>query len=298
MKNKTNQPLISVVMPVYNAEKYLKQAIQSILAQTYQNFEFIIVNDRSTDKSREIIQKYQKKYPRKIRFIDLKRNLNKGGDASANIGLKHAKGKYIARMDADDIACSTRLKKQVAYLDSHPEVFLVGSNAYVIDKSGKKIGEKLVPENTIEILKACFTFHPIIHPSSMFRRIINKKKFLYPIKYSANNDYYTFFKLICQGYKFVNLEEKLLKYRIHNHNATFVDMRKQFVNTLKIRLSIVSNYKYKPSIKNIAMLIAQSIVALTLPENMLLKIYFLAKGFIKKEELIASFNFAFVRKFI
>src|SRR5574340_1133697 len=207
MKKNNSQPLVSVIMPVYNAGEYLVEAIDSIIKQTYRNFEFIIINDNSSDESWKIIRRYQKKYPRFIKTVNLTKTMNRGGDACANEGLKKAKGKYIARMDADDIAFPKRLEKQVGFLEKNPNIFLVGANAWVIDKKGKIIGKKEEPSTTSAIYKAYFTFHPIIHPVSMFRRKIGKDQFFYPKKFSANNDYYIFFKMLCQGSQYINLKE-------------------------------------------------------------------------------------------
>jgi len=293
MKN-LSKPLLSVIMPAYNSKNYIKEAINSVLNQTFQDFELIIIDDASTDSTINIIKSFQKKYPSKIKIIQAEKNLNCGGDKCANEGLRIATGKYIARMDADDVADTTRFEKQIKYLKTHPRVFLVGSNAYVIDKTGKVIGEKIEPLSSREIYRAYFGFHPLIHPTCMFKRKLkNGTTFKYEIKHSANNDYYTFFKLICQGYKFVNLEDKLLKYRIHDSNATYVNMKKKFINSLKVRLAMVANYNYIPTPKDILILGAQTGVVLVLPERMLLKIYFLAKGIIKKEDLIPAFNLPF-----
>lgn len=280
-ENKNTQPLISIIMPVYNAGSFLVPAIESILNQTYQNFEFIIINDNSTDNSWEIIKKYQKKYLKKIKAINLKRTLNRGGDACANYGLKIARGKYIARMDADDIAHPQRLEKQVDFLEKNKNVFLVGTNAKVIDKTGKIIGKKLVPLTNEEIYQSFFTFNPIIHPSVMYRRSIGKKRFFYPKKFSANNDYYVFFKLICQNYKFANLKEKLLYYRIHGENDTFKNIKQKFFNTLKTRLIMWFKYNYQPSLKQWLINIIQTIIILTLPEKLIFYIYLLTKNIIK-----------------
>ena len=238
-KASMGKPLVSVVMPVYNAQDYLAEAINSMLSQTYQNFELIIIDDASKDSSPEIIKRYQKKFPKKIKIITVKKNLNRGGDHCANLGIEIAKGKYIARMDADDISLPHRLEKQVEFLEKNPKVFLLGSNAYVIDKRGKVIGDKLEPSSSEEIYKSYTRFHPIIHPSAMCRRLINGRKFLYKIKYNANNDYYTFFSLLCQGFVFRNLDEKLIYYRIHETNDTFVNIKGKLINTLKIRFEMI-----------------------------------------------------------
>ncbi len=296
MKKATKQekPLVSVIMPVYNAGNFLVPAIESILKQTYQTFEFIIVDDASDDTSPAILAKYAKRFPKKIRLITLKRNLNRGGDSCANKALSFARGKYIARMDADDIAHPKRLEKQVAFLETHPEIVLVGSNAYVINKEGKRIGIKSEPLTSDAIYKSYMTFHPLIHPTTMVRRIIGKKIFRYKIKYNANNDYYTFFSMLCQGYQFANMKEKLLYYRIHGKNDTFVNMKGKFMNTLRIRLEMLFSYGYKPSIKGITTTAAQTVIIFLLPEKVIPQIYFLTKG-IKKLSL-PSLSFIHPRK--
>jgi len=273
-------PLVSIVMPVYNAQDYLEEALESIIGQTYPKIEIIIVDDNSSDSSLEIVRQFKVKYKgMKIKIVALKRRLNSGGDRCANEGIKFARGKYIARMDADDIATPKRIETQVEFLESHTNTFLVGSNAYVIDKEGKIIGEKLEPLSNEDIYKSYFRFHPLIHPTCMFRRLLkNKSAFKYQIKHSANNDYLTFFKLICKGYKFANIEEKLLYFRVHGRNATFENMKKNYINTLKIRIHVMLKYRYIPSPKDLGNLLAQTAVVMLLPEKTLLEIYFMAKG--------------------
>ncbi len=293
---KLNKSTLSVIMPAYNSESYIEQAILSVLNQTYKDFEFIIIDDNSTDSTLKIINKFARKDSR-IRVLQSGRNLNCGGDKCANLGLKAAQGEYIARMDADDISYPTRFEKQIKFLEDNKNIFLIGSNADVINHEGEIIGEKTEPLSSEAIYKAYFGFHPLVHPTCMFRsKLKNGKRFEYKIKYSANNDYYTFFRLICQGYKFVNMDERLIKYRIHSHNATFVHMKHKFVNSLKIRLSIVHNYGYRPSFKDVVMLCAQTMTVMLLPERVLLKIYFLAKGIISKEDILSSFRPALFRK--
>lgn len=322
-KRKLSQILVSVIMPVYNAEAFLGEAIESILKQTYQHFELIIVDDASTDRSADIIKSYKKRFSRKMKVIRMKHNLNRGGDACANEGIKIARGKYIARMDADDIAHPERLEKQVAYLKKHPNVFLVGSNAYVIDAAGTVLGEKNEPIHHKDIYKNYAIFHPLIHSSVMVRRVVphgiysssksgvtpdasrssskrfesissrlrpplarlrsNSKIFQYDIKYSANNDYYTFFRLLCEGKQFVNLKEKLIYYRIHRDNNTFVHVKEKYLNTLKVRFLMVKEYGYKPTVQAIIATTVQSLILFTVPEWISTKLYLFSKGIVKIE---------------
>ncbi len=282
MKNMSNnKPPVSVIMPVYNAGRYLRASIESMLKQTYQNFEFIIVNDASSDNSLEIINQYKKRYPAKIKVITLAKNLNRGGDSCANLAIQHAKGAYICRMDADDVSHPERIEKQVAFLEKNKDYFLVGSNAYVINADGDTVGTKIEPTSYEDIYKSYFTFHPLIHPSCMYRRIINGKIFQYSIKYSANNDYYTFFQLICSGHKFANLKDKLLYYRIHGKNDTFVHIKRKFINTLRIRYTMVRHFSYAPTVKQLVVTVLQAGVALLLPEKVTAMIYFVTKGIVK-----------------
>lgn len=285
MKNKTMKPLVSVIMPVYNAGDFLVEAIKSILNQTYKNFELIIINDASNDNSWQIISKFKKQYPKKIKAVRLKRNLNKGGDVCANIAFTMARGEFVARMDADDIACSQRLEKQVNYLLTHPNIFMVGSQAWVINRQGEVIGEKKVPLGSESIYKNYSIFHPMIHSSVMLRKDEIKRKNLYQIKYSANNDLLTFFEFL-KTKKFVNLTDKLIYYRVHGKNDSLTSIKTKYLNTLKIRLRAVRKLGYKPSFKAIVLNLVQFLTVMFLPEKILFLIYMLAKGIYTPGQLV------------
>ena len=137
---KANTPQITVLMPVYNGEKYLRQAVDSILNQTFKDFEFLIINDGSTDKTLAILQEYKNK---RVKIINNKKNI--GLTKSLNKGLKLAKGKYIARMDADDISLSNRLRKQIDFLDKHNKIGVLGTQMKIINNSNKIVGEYKTP---------------------------------------------------------------------------------------------------------------------------------------------------------
>jgi glycosyltransferase involved in cell wall biosynthesis len=160
-------PKITVVMAVYNEDEYLSTAINSILKQTFEDFEFLIIDDGSTDKTPEIIEHYAEQDNR-IRY--LANQANKGLPASLNKGIEHASGKYIARMDADDISLPRRFEKQIEYLDSNPSVHVVGSYASLIGKNGECLGKKTFPQGgrNPEGLKREGPRVP--HPSVMMRR--------------------------------------------------------------------------------------------------------------------------------
>lgn len=275
---KQRMPLVSVIMPVYNAGNFLCEAIESILSQTYQNFELIIINDASTDQSGKVIREYVNKYPNKIKAVHLKKNINGGGDAAGNVGFALAKGEYIARMDSDDIADPIRLEKQVRYMQTHKTIDVLGSCAEVINAKGEVTGEKNVPLTHKEILQEFFTFHPMIHPTVMVRRSSIIGNVLYSQQLPSNNDYLTFFKLIMTGKRFANLPDKLLSYRLHGTNDSLLKLKRNFVNSLRTRHIAVTQLGYKPSLFAVLKLISQCIVVFVLPERVAVEIYLLVRG--------------------
>jgi len=292
-KNTLNNPLISVIMPVYNAGGFLVEAIESIVKQTYKNIELIMINDASTDDSYSAMLKYKRAYPKVIKIINLAHNLNRGGDSCANLGIKAAEGSFIAKMDADDIAHPQRLEKQVKFLLNNPDIFLVGSNAHVIDQHGAIVGEKEEPITPEAILKESIYFNPIIHPTVMFRNIPKLKKF-YQIKYATANDYFTFFSLQCRGYKFANLPEKLLFYRIYGQNSSLKNIKKGLITNLIIKYDILKKYKYPLTAKAVFMNILYGLAGLILPQKVNLYLYLISKHIITldsiKKSLIAPFQ--------
>lgn len=205
--------MISVIMSVYNAEKYLREAIESILDQSFDDFEFIIVDDKSIDNSAHIIKSYAKRDNR-IKYI--KNDTNRGLTYSLNKALKLAKGKYIARMDADDISIKERLEVQYNYLENNKDVFLLGTSAYNIDEDGEIVGERNIPLEYEKIKKKINLVNPIIHPSVMFR----KKDVLAIGGYNENfkkvQDYELWFRIIANGLKVENLKDRLLYYRVNS----------------------------------------------------------------------------------
>lgn len=287
MKKKVNKPLVSIIMPVYNAGDFLREAIESILNQTYKNFELIIIDDASTDDSWNIISSYKKRFPKKVRAFRLVKNLNKGGDVAGNIGFSLARGEFIARMDADDIALPQKLEKQVAFLLNNPKISVLGSSAYVIDKDGKVLGEKIVPFSNEKIYREYFVFHPMIHPTMIIRKGAIKTKKLYKINYSANNDYLTFFEMISKGVKFANLKEKLLCYRVHGKNDSLVNPKIKFKNSLRIRSRAILEFGYRPTLFSLIKLLVQSFVVFILPEKLIVPLYMVARGIAKPTDYVS-----------
>ncbi len=211
-----DKPLVSVIMATYNEpEKYLRESIESILNQTFKDFEFIIVLDNpNNEKAEKIIKDYQKK-DKRIIFIKNKKNLGLAG--SLNKCIEIAKGKYIARMDADDIAFKERIEKQFKYMENNKDVDLLFSWVYFIDENGKIIKEfKPSKEKVKNLRKYFFKEHLLVHPTLMARCEVLRKN-----KYDENQgseDFELWMRLIVKDYKFDVIEEFLLKYRIPRGN--------------------------------------------------------------------------------
>jgi len=207
-------PKISVIMSAYNAEKYIAEAIESILNQTFKDFEFIIINDSSTDDSLKIIKKYKNK-DRRIVLINNKKNI--GLTKSLNKGLKIAKGKYIARMDDDDISLSNRFQIQFNFLKKNKEIFLVGAGTIIINKNGKCIKKSIPIANRFKIKNILNKKNFFYHSTIMFRNI---HKIFYREKMLYVEDYDLYLRLIDKGYSLTNIKKPLLKYRISDNSMT------------------------------------------------------------------------------
>lgn len=208
------RPLISVIMPVYNGEKYLREAIDSVLAQTYHDFELLLINDGSTDKSKEIILSYND--PR-IRYIENEKNLRL--IATLNRGITLSQGDLIVRMDADDVCMPNRFEEQVAFLNKHDDIDLCGSWAIRIDGEGKTTG-RIKNIDSPELLK-CATYFtcPFVHPSMMIRARVLKANYYNP-DFPDVEDTELWHRLGLQGCKMANIPHYLLKYRWHGENIS------------------------------------------------------------------------------
>lgn len=160
-------PKVSVVMSVYNESRYISVAIKSILNQTFNDFEFLIIDDGSSDKTPEIIEHYAEKDDR-IRYII--NETNKGLPASLNKGVEAANGEYIARMDADDKSLPKRFERQVEFLETNPDVHVVGCNVHIIGRNGEYLGDRKFPHKGRDPETLQKQGAQIVHPSVMMRR--------------------------------------------------------------------------------------------------------------------------------
>lgn len=235
-------PTISVVMSVYNADKYLDEAIESILNQTYKDFEFIIINDGSTDKSLEIIEKYKNQDER---IVIISRE-NRGLIASLNEGIEKATGKYIARMDADDISLAERFQEQVEFMEKNTAIGVCGTWVEVFGQNRKDTLWKL--PSTDEEMKPRLLFSvTFAHPSVMIRKsILDNNKLYYNEDYNAIEDYKMW--LDCSKFtEFANIPKVLLKYRyLDTSLSKTADSAKddsRYISTKKVFRQVLENLK-------------------------------------------------------
>ena len=206
-------PLISVCMPVYNAERYVSEAIESVLSQTFKDFEFLILDDGSTDGSLAILKGYAERDPR----IRLTSRPNKGLAPTLNELMNQARGEFVARMDADDISLPERLERQADYLRNHPDCVIVGCHALVIDSDGDPICVWF-KDSGHEILDAQNLLGnrgtSLCHPAVIMRRQPVLEVGRYYERFRIGEDLDLFPKLSERG-RLANLPEALLKYRTH-----------------------------------------------------------------------------------
>lgn len=212
---------LTVLMPVYNAQKYIAQAIESILNQSFTDFEFIIIDDCSTDKTASIIKTYD---DIRIRFFTNERNL--GISATLNKGIILATANYIARMDADDISYPQRLEMQFNYLKSNPSCGFVSSLVRVVSEDGRLLR---VDDFKSEFYYYNLTFSCwIYHSSVMYRTDVVKSVGMYTEVYSED---YELFWQISRNYKFYNIPEILLDYRVTDHSLHQVLKKEEYLET-------------------------------------------------------------------
>jgi len=209
-------PPITVVMPVYNCERYVAEAVESILAQTFRDFEVLIIDDGSTDGSRVILERYAER-DRRIRLVS---RPNTGIVGALNEGLAMARGELIARMDADDIALPERFERQVAYLREHPEVVCLGSVVQNIDEAGRFLFEEHHAMDHEEIEEIALRgYCPLAHPSMMMRREAVLAINGYDPELALAEDTDLVLRLGERG-KLVNLPQILQKYRWHDQSIS------------------------------------------------------------------------------
>ncbi len=270
------QPLVSIIIPVYNGERFLKEALDSVVGQSYPRLECIVVNDGSTDKTWKILKTYRKRFPKIFRVYQLPQN--QGESPTANFAIGKSRGTYIARGDSDDVMHKERIKKQVRYMETHPFLVALGSQAKVIDERGQRIGHKATPLTNKEIYRFMAFVNPMIHPSVMYRKaLLPNLPHLYTQSLDCANDYNTYFELLQFG-KFANLPEELVSYRIHGANKSLYNLKEKFWTDTKIRFNAIKRLNYKAPVLMFPAIFVQMVLVTILPEKTLKELLFYLRG--------------------
>lgn len=233
-------PLLSVLTPAYNREKYIGEAIESVQAQAIEDWEMLIIDDGSTDKTVDVVKAYQAKDQR---IILLENPKNLGISATRNHGLQHIKGKYVAMLDSDDVFLPNKFQKQIDFLENHPEIGVLGAWAQHIGRSNRQF----TPEELDGQLRARSLYRcPLVHSSTIIRTsVIEAGNIRYNENYPASNDYDFWVKALPYT-KFHNLQEHLVQYRKHDQNISVTnrgDQKKYRVASSRLAFKNVLNWE-------------------------------------------------------
>lgn len=254
MSEMNNQKIVSVVMPVYNAEQTVVEAIESILVQSFQDFELILVNDGSTDGTAAILERYAMD-PR----IRIHEQSNQGVTKSLNAGIALARGKYIARADADDFSDRRRLEIQHDFLERNPEVVLVASDFEKLYPDGKTKRIELPPDHA-SLARQLFVANNIMHGSVMFRRDAFRQAGGYAEEWRHLEDFELWFRMLRLG-RFASIPQPLSTLRVYEGSVSALHEREQTVGRLKVLVRELKEGRYsiqygrfllKPSLKALA----------------------------------------------
>jgi len=224
-----NMPLVSVIMSVYAEPiEWLRLSIESILKQTYNNFEFIIINDNPQYfEGISLLNEYAQK-DKRIKLVFNKENI--GLTKSLNIGIKESQGKYIVRMDADDVSMPERIAKQVGFMENHSDIVASGTGCYQWNNEKEKIAHRRTKNK--ELRSKLIFDSPIYHPTAIFRRVVDDEIVKYDESFRYSQDYALWISLM-EHHKLSNIDEPLIKYRISNQQISTAKHEEQNVYALR-----------------------------------------------------------------
>lgn len=263
-RKKNTPPLLSVIMPVYNAENTLSQAIKSVARQTFRDWELVIIDDASTDSSWQIISKFAKKNS-KIRAYQNDRKVGRTKTLNREIAL--SRGDFIARMDATDIALPERFKVQIGYLASNPKTIAVGGQCLIINEKGKITGERKLPTDFADIYKYILKFCPTLQPTIMFA----KKRLPYDFQY-----YNTGFSFV-EGLEFLfrifkygrveNVSDYILLQRQVSKNLSPLEAKKTEILVFLSHVNGILAHGYRPNAEGVIYAISNLFLTIFVPKK-------------------------------
>lgn len=276
--NQKNNPRISVLMPAYNAEKYISTAMESILRQSFSDFEFIVIDDCSTDETWRIISEYAQK---DSRIVPLRNQENLKIAATLNRGIEIARGKYIARMDADDWSYLDRLGKQFKFMERNPKIVISGGTMAVCDQNLNLLNLRKYQKRDQEIREKIFRYSPFCHATTIYKTSEAKKIGGYNEKFFAAQDYDFYFRIGQLG-KFANLEDRLYKMRTNPEGISLNRAKNQEKFTLYIRIKAAVEYGYSMSFSDKMYFFFQYLSMFFIPAKIKFQIF----NFLRRKEII------------
>ncbi len=233
-------PLVSVILPTYNREKYIARAIESVWKQSYENMELIVINDASTDGTGNLINNLAKDNPK---IIVLHNEVNLGMVASFNKAINVAQGKYIARLDDDDVWCSgEKIEKQVDFLEKNPAYCLVGGGVIKVDKHDKEIVRYLLPKEDEDIRKTILVNNTFAHTTVLFRKDTFLEVGGYDEQFPFVQDWDLWLKMGKVG-KFYNFQEFFVRYLDQEHNDPYHYRNYKIRRNLKMNIKLRKKYQ-------------------------------------------------------
>ncbi|MBV8197723.1 MAG: glycosyltransferase [Candidatus Eremiobacteraeota bacterium] len=247
---------VTVLLPVYNGETYVGKAIESVLTQSFRDFELLALDDGSHDRTPEILARYAAIDPR-VRVL---RHDNRGVGYTLNRGLREARGRYIAELGSDDLALPDRLEKQVTFFDAHDDYVAAGGYLLIIDCNDRGIGLRSYPTSD-ERLRACMLlYNPFGSPAMMYRRDDALAAGGYTDRFSTCEDYDFMLRLAKRG-KVANLPEPLTAYRFHGASTKSTKTLAQLRDTVAIKRVAFAEYGYRATLVARAVNLAQDVLA-------------------------------------
>lgn len=235
-----NSPTVTVITAAYNAASFIRESIESILHQTFTQFEYIIIDNASIDQTWAVIQSFRGKDPR---IVAIRNETNLGIAGNRNKALTFAKGEFIVWQDADDISLPTRIERQLRYMRERPDVGIVGGFLQVFNKHGDQ-GIRRYFEHDHDLRKRIFMYSPVAQPAAMIRRECFSRVGVYDTKLGPADDIEMSFR-IGSKYKFANLQEIVLRYRVHTNSATFTSLKNMELGTITARKKYSHSAAYR-----------------------------------------------------
>ena len=261
-------PRVSVIMPVYNAERYLEKAARSILDQSFADIELIAIDDGSTDSSPAILERLA--VDPRLRVISNPRNLGIVKTRNRGLAAVHSAAEFVAMMDSDDISLPHRIAAQIRHFELHPNCALVGSHNFIIDETDRVIGRRTYPIDYDSICRVITRYNPIAQPVAMIRRSVLRQVGDYDERYPRCQDYDLWCR-IAEHHPIANVDDFLLQYRISASQGKTTHLKE----SLRLTLTIQRHYLFHPRFMNplnVAAWLAQATL-LRLPDALVMRAF-------------------------